>query len=157
MQEEICRDFPGGPVVKNSPSIARGASSIPGQRANIPHTLRPKKQKQYRNKFDKDFKKKKKRKYVQPPVHFNVFLIVDFFPNIKMVEKILKNWKLGLLNSHHFKFTYFTYTKKIYYNFTFLAVMEATSSIIFSKFCIICTLLLGEAQSATPHHGQASQ
>ena len=49
------RDFPGGPVVKNSPSIARGMSSIPGQGAKISHTLQPKKQKQYCNKFNKDF------------------------------------------------------------------------------------------------------
>ena len=51
-------DFPGGPVVKNLPSIARGASSIPGQGAKIPHNLRPKKQKQYCSKFNKDLKKK---------------------------------------------------------------------------------------------------
>ena len=54
------RDFPGGPVVKNSPSIARGESLIPGQGAKIPHTSRPKKQKQYCNKFNKDLKKKEK-------------------------------------------------------------------------------------------------
>ena len=31
------RDFPGGPVIKISPSNARGAGSIPGPGANIPH------------------------------------------------------------------------------------------------------------------------
>ena len=33
------RDFPGGPVVKTSPSSAGGAGLIPGQRAKIPHVL----------------------------------------------------------------------------------------------------------------------
>ena len=54
------RDFPGSPMLKTSPSNAGGASSIPGQAAKIPHALRPKsqniKQKQYCNKFSKDFK-----------------------------------------------------------------------------------------------------
>ena len=73
------RDFPGGPVVKTSPSNARGVGSIPGQGAKIPHASWPKhqniKQKQYCNKFNKDFKngphpppkkilKKKKRQYL---------------------------------------------------------------------------------------------
>ena len=58
------KDFPGGPVVKTLPSNAGGAGSIPGQGANIPHASGPKKknqnikQKQYCNKFNKDFKKK---------------------------------------------------------------------------------------------------
>ena len=51
------RDFPGGPVVKTSPSNAGGAGLIPGQGAKIPHASRPKnqniKQKQYSNKFSK--------------------------------------------------------------------------------------------------------
>ena len=47
-------------MVKNSPSIARGESLIPGHGAKIPHTSRPKKQKQYCNKFNKDLKKKEK-------------------------------------------------------------------------------------------------
>ena len=55
------RDFPGCPVVKTLPSNAGGAGSIPGQGAKIPHALWPKnqniKQKQFCNKFDKDFKK----------------------------------------------------------------------------------------------------
>ena len=54
------RDFPGGPVVKTLPSNAGGAGSIPGQGAKLPHALWPKhqniKQKQYCNKFNKDFK-----------------------------------------------------------------------------------------------------
>ena len=54
------RDFPGGPVVKTSSSNARGEGSIPGWGARIPHASRPKnqniKQKQYCNKFNKDFK-----------------------------------------------------------------------------------------------------
>ena len=53
-------DFPGGPLVKTSPSNAGGAGSIPGLGAKIPHALRPKnqniKQKQYCDKFNKDFK-----------------------------------------------------------------------------------------------------
>ena len=53
-------DFPGDPVVKTSPSNAGGASFIPGQRAKILHDWQPKnqniKQKQYCNKFNKDFK-----------------------------------------------------------------------------------------------------
>ena len=38
------RDFPGGPVVKTSPSNAGGAGSIPGQGAKIPHASWPKNQ-----------------------------------------------------------------------------------------------------------------
>ena len=53
------RDFPGGPVVGSSPSNAGGSGSIPGQGPKIPHALRPKKQnikqKQYCNRFNKDF------------------------------------------------------------------------------------------------------
>ena len=49
------RDFPDSPVVKTFPFNARGASSIPGQGAKIPHALQPKsqniKQKQYCSKF----------------------------------------------------------------------------------------------------------
>ena len=62
------RDFPGGPVVKTLPSSAGREGLITGQGAKIPHVLWPKsqniKQKQYRDKFNKDFKngphKKKK-------------------------------------------------------------------------------------------------
>ena len=55
------RDFPDSPVVKTSPSNARSVGLIPGQRAEIPQTSWPKtqsiKQKQYCNKFNKDFLK----------------------------------------------------------------------------------------------------
>ena len=37
-------DFPGGPMVKTSPSNAGGAGSIPGQGAKIPHASGPKNQ-----------------------------------------------------------------------------------------------------------------
>ena len=36
------RDFPGSPVVKNSPSTAGGAGSISCWGAKIPHALKPK-------------------------------------------------------------------------------------------------------------------
>ena len=53
-------DFPGGPVVKDSPCNEEGMDLIPGQGAKIPHILRPKhqniKEKQYCNKFNKDSK-----------------------------------------------------------------------------------------------------
>ena len=38
-------DFPGGPVIKTSPSEARDVGSIPGQEAKIQNALRPKTQK----------------------------------------------------------------------------------------------------------------
>ena len=38
------RDFPGGPVVKTSPSNIGGAGLIPGREAKIPHALQPKSQ-----------------------------------------------------------------------------------------------------------------
>ena len=53
-------DFPGCPVVKTSPSSAGGAGSISGRGAKIPHALLPRnqniKQKEYCNKFNKNFK-----------------------------------------------------------------------------------------------------
>ena len=54
------QDFPGGPVVKTSPSNAGDAGSIPGRGAKILHARWPKNQniKKYCNKFNKDFKKK---------------------------------------------------------------------------------------------------
>ena len=58
--KDLAGDFPGSPVVKTSPSNAGGAGPIPGRGAKIPHALGPKnqniKQKQYCNKFNKDFK-----------------------------------------------------------------------------------------------------
>ena len=54
-------DLPGGPMDKTSTSNAGGAGLIPGRGAKIPHASQPKnqniKQKQYCNKFNKDFKK----------------------------------------------------------------------------------------------------
>ena len=67
-----CRamDFPGGPVVKTLPSNAGGVGPIPCWGAKIPHVSGSKnqniKQKQYCNKFDKDFKNgphQKKNRY----------------------------------------------------------------------------------------------
>ena len=58
-------DFPGGPVVKTLPSNAGSTGSTQGRGAKIPHASQPKnqniKQKKYCNKFNKDFKKKKKK------------------------------------------------------------------------------------------------
>ena len=54
------RDFPAGPVVKTLPSSAGNAGSIPGQGAKIAYACGQKprtEQKQYCNKFNKDFKK----------------------------------------------------------------------------------------------------
>ena len=52
-------DFPGSPLVKSSPFNAGDTGLIPDQRAKIPHESWPKnqniKQKQYCNKFNKDF------------------------------------------------------------------------------------------------------
>ena len=62
------KDFPGGPVVKTPPSNAGGAGSIPGPGPKISHALQPKhqniKQKQYCNKFNKDFKNGQQQKYL---------------------------------------------------------------------------------------------
>jgi len=53
-------DFPAGPTVTTSPSNPGGAGLIPGQGGKIPNASQPKnksiKQKQYCNKFNKDFK-----------------------------------------------------------------------------------------------------
>ena len=35
----MCRDSPGGPVVKNPPSNAGDMGSIPGQGTEIPHAV----------------------------------------------------------------------------------------------------------------------
>ena len=53
-------DFPGWPVVKTSPSNAKGMGSIPDRGSRIPHASQPKKQnikqKQYcLKKFNKNF------------------------------------------------------------------------------------------------------
>ena len=44
-KEKVSGGFPGGPVVKTSPSSAGGAGLIPGQGAKIPHASQPKKTK----------------------------------------------------------------------------------------------------------------
>ena len=53
-------DFPGGPVVKTSPSSREGVDLIPGHGAKMPYALGPKKQnikqKQYCNKLNKALK-----------------------------------------------------------------------------------------------------
>ena len=56
----VLRDFPGSPVIGASPSNVGSARSIPGRGAGIPHASRPKgrEQRQYCNKFNKDFEKK---------------------------------------------------------------------------------------------------
>ena len=58
-------DFPRGPMVKTSPPNTGGTNSIPEQRAKIPHASWPKKQntkqKQYCYKFNKAFKKERKK------------------------------------------------------------------------------------------------
>ena len=41
----MCRHFPGSQVIKNSPSNAGDAGSVPGQGAKIPHALWQKKNK----------------------------------------------------------------------------------------------------------------
>ena len=60
VQQLLQREFPGRPVVKTSLSNAGGVGLIPGQRAKTPHASQTKnqniKQKQYCNKFNKDFK-----------------------------------------------------------------------------------------------------
>ena len=37
VKSKSSRDFPGGPVLKNTPSNAGDAGAIPGRRAKIPH------------------------------------------------------------------------------------------------------------------------
>ena len=79
---KVFRDFPGGPVVKTLPSNEGGVASIPGQGAKIPHASGPKnqniKQKQYCNKFNKDFKNgphQKKKKNLKKNLKVFSFLI----------------------------------------------------------------------------------
>ena len=64
--EAVLRDFPGGPVVKTSPSNTGAVGSIPGWGVKISHASQGKKpNNKYCNKFSKDFKngpcQKKKR------------------------------------------------------------------------------------------------
>ena len=54
------QESPGSPAIKILSSSARGVGLTPGWGAKIPHALQPRiqniKQKQYCNKFNKDFK-----------------------------------------------------------------------------------------------------
>ena len=63
-------------MVKTLLSNAGGAGSIPGQGAKIPHASRPKyqniKQKQYCNKFSKDFKNGPHQKKKKSLPHINL-------------------------------------------------------------------------------------
>ena len=61
------RNIPGSAVVKSWPFNAGSVGSMPGQGCKIPYTLWPKrkkyiKQKQYCNKFNKGFIKKREEK-----------------------------------------------------------------------------------------------
>ena len=65
----MIRDFfPGGPVVETSPSNTGSIGLIPGEGAKIRQTSGPKaqniKQKQYCNKFNKDFLNGPHQKYL---------------------------------------------------------------------------------------------
>ena len=76
-------DFPSGLVVKTLPFNARVAGSIPGKGAKILHASWPTnqniKQKQYCNKFNKDFKKwstlKKKNQYKNKSTQYSNFTL----------------------------------------------------------------------------------
>ena len=80
-------DFPGGPVVKISSSSAAGVGLIPFQGTKIPHALQPKKsknikQKQYCNKFNKDFKNGPYQKKIlkkKPSFECELSLVTYFF------------------------------------------------------------------------------
>ena len=61
--KQISQDYPGSPVVKTSPSKARGLGLTPSQgNASWPKNQNIK-QKQYCNKFNEDFKKWPTSKY----------------------------------------------------------------------------------------------
>ena len=59
-RHSVRRDLPGGPVVRNLPSSAEVVGPIPDWGTRMPHASQPKtkniEQKQYYNKFNKDFK-----------------------------------------------------------------------------------------------------
>ena len=73
------RDFPGGPVVGTSPS---NAGLIPGWRTWIPCALQPRnqdiKQKQYCNKFSKDFKNGPHQKKIVSSLTFRSLIHFEF-------------------------------------------------------------------------------
>ena len=86
-------------MAKISPSYAEGVGSIPGQEAEIPHTSWPKsqniKQKQYCNKFNKDFKnsphpKNFKTRILQEsqidfPTHWSCFYLPHYSLNLNII------------------------------------------------------------------------
>ena len=78
-----CGDFPGGPVVETSSSKAVDVGLILGQGANIPHVSGPKnqhiKQKQYCNKFNKDFKNGPHQK----TLNICIFIELDMIEQLK--------------------------------------------------------------------------
>ena len=75
-------DFPVGPVVKTSPSNARGVGSTPAWRAKIPPAAWPKhrniKQKQCCDRFNKDKKKQYENK--QQPQQNNLGMDLVTWP-----------------------------------------------------------------------------
>ena len=62
------QDFPGGPGVKTSPSNARGAGSVPGWGAKIPHVLGKKKQNKTENRSNIEANSVKTLKMVHHPL-----------------------------------------------------------------------------------------
>ena len=85
-QNYLYQIFLGSPVVKTSPSRVRGGSFIPDPGANIPHTSWPKnqniKQKQYCNKFSKDFLKcPPQKKILKNKTIFLVYMSKEIVPN----------------------------------------------------------------------------
>ena len=63
--KQISQEYPGGPVVKTSPSKAGGSGLIPSQGNASWPKIQNKKQKQYCNKFNEDFKKWPASKYLK--------------------------------------------------------------------------------------------
>ena len=78
------RDFPGGPVVKTSPSNAEGVGLIPGWGTKTTHAWNPKskniKQKQYCNRFNKDFKNGPYRNYLKKLINTKILKCTDEKP-----------------------------------------------------------------------------
>ena len=70
-------------MVKTTPSNAGGVGLIPGEEAKIPHALWPKnqniKQKQYCNKFNKDFKNGPHQKNLKKHKSMGSFSLSLFF------------------------------------------------------------------------------
>ena len=85
-------NFPGGPVVKPSPSNAGGTGLIPDWGAKIPHASGLKsqniKQKQYCNKFSEDFKN-------SPHLKKSLKIKLNFEKFLNKCFKCLKRHYLG--------------------------------------------------------------